>query len=148
VRWATRSGVHIDRAACAWLIRRFIDPQAQFVFVTDRAHLPAGVTGFDMRGVDLSHHTGGDGAVDCSFETILRRHDLADPVLWRIAAIVHEADLDDERYDAPEAPGLDVVLRGMSMVCDDARVIEVTGPIFDGLYEYHRRAMLLGREPA
>ena len=148
MRWATRSGVHIDRAACAWLIRRFIDPQAQFVFVADPAQTPGDATGFDMRGVDLSHHTGPDGAVDCSFETILRRHDLADPVLWRIAEIVHEADIDDERYDAPEAPGLDVVLRGMSMTCDDQRIIELTGPVFDGLYEYHRRAMLLGREPA
>ena len=64
---------------------------------------------FDMRGVDFGHHGG-----DCTFETILRRYDLADPVLWRIAEIVHEADLDDERYDAPEAPGLDVVLRGLS----------------------------------
>jgi len=148
MKWATRANIHIDRAACAWLIRRFIDPQAQFVFVTDPAYLPAGATGFDMRGVDLSHHTGRDGAVDCSFETILRRHDLADPVLWRIAQIVHEADLDDERFDAPEAPGLDVVLRGLSMICDDTRVLELTGPIFDGLYEYHRRATLLGREPA
>jgi hypothetical protein len=89
-----------------------------------------------------------DGAVDCSFETILRRHELSDPVLWRLAAIVHEADLDDERYDAPEAPGLDVVLRGLSMLCDDERILALTGPIFDGLYEYHHRALLLGREPA
>jgi hypothetical protein len=148
VNWATRAGVHIDRAACAWLIRRFLDPQAQFVFVDDPASTPADATAFDMRGVELSHHTGPDGAVDCSFETILRRHELADPVLWRIAAIVHEADLDDGRYDAAEAPGLDVVLRGLSMICDDPKVLELTGPIFDGLYEYHRRAMLLGREPA
>ena len=148
MRWATRAGIHIDRAACAWLIRRFVDPQAQFVFVADRGDVPADATGFDMRGVELSHHTSADGAVDCSFETILRRHDLSDPVLWRIAQIVHEADLDDERYDAPEAAGLDVVLRGLSMIGDDTRVLELTGPIFDGLYEYHRRAMLLGREPA
>jgi hypothetical protein len=148
VTWATRSGVHIDRAACAWLIRRFIDPAAEFVFVTDPADVPPDATSFDMRGVELTHHTHGDGTVDCTFETILRRHDLTDPVLWRIAEIVHEADLDDERYDAPEAPGLDVVLRGLSMVYDDDRMLEVTGPIFDGLYEYHHRAMLLGREPA
>jgi hypothetical protein len=148
VRWATRSGVRIDRAACAWLIRRLIDPDAEFVFVADPADVPPDATSFDMRGVELTHHACGDGAVDCTFETILRRHDLTDPVLWRLAAIVHEADLDDERYDAPEAPGLDVVLRGLSMVCDDDRVLEVTGPIFDGLYEYHHRAMLLGREPA
>jgi hypothetical protein len=148
VRWATRTGVHIDRAACAWLIRRFVDADAEFVFVTDPAHVPADATGFDMRGVELSHHAAADGAVDCSFETILRRHDLSDPVLWRVAQVVHEADLDDERYDAPEAPGLDVVLRGLSMLCDDVRILELTGPIFDGLYEYYRRGLLLGREPA
>jgi hypothetical protein len=143
MRWATRAGIHIDRAACAWLIRRCLDPDAEFVFVSDPADVPADATGFDMRGVDLGHH--GD---DCSFETILGRHDLTDPVLWRLAEIVHEADLDDERYDAPEARGLDVILRGLSMICDDARLLDLSGPIFDGLYEYHRRAILLGREPA
>jgi hypothetical protein len=143
MRWATRAGIHIDRAACAWLIRRHLDPDAVFVFVTDPAEVPTDATPFDMRGVELGHHGG-----DCSFETILRRHDLADPVLWKIAQVVHEADLDDERFDAPEAPGLDVVLRGLSMTCDDERVLALTGPIFDGLYEYFRRAVLLGREPA
>ena len=92
-----------------------------------------------MRGVEFGHHGG-----DCTFETMLRRHELNDPVLWRIAEIVHEADLDDERFDAPEAPGLDVVLRGLSMVCDDEQVLAVTGPMFDGLYEYFRRELLLG----
>ncbi|WP_218639416.1 chromate resistance protein ChrB domain-containing protein [Streptomyces sp. IMTB 2501] len=67
-------------------------------------------------------------------------------VQWKLAEIVHEADLDDERYDAPEAPGLDVVLRGLSMICDDDRILELTGPLFDGLYEYHRRATLIGRD--
>jgi hypothetical protein len=147
MRWATRAGVHIDRAACAWLIRRHIDPHAVFEFVDDPAAVPADATPFDVRGVDLGHHSVGE-AVDCTFETILRRHELTDPVLWKIAEIVHEADLDDERYDAPEAPGLDVVLRGLSMICDEQQTLELTGPVFDGLYEYHRRAMLLGREPA
>jgi len=143
MRWVTRAGVHIDRAACAWLIRRHVDPAAEFGFVTDPVEVPEGATPFDMRGVELSHHGG-----DCTFETILRRYDLADPVLWKIAEIIHEADLDDGRFDAPEAPGLDVLLRGLSMTCDDERVLELTGPLFDGLYEYHRRDMLLGREPA
>ncbi|WP_328828854.1 chromate resistance protein [Streptomyces sp. NBC_00252] len=143
MKWATRAGIHIDRAACSWLIRRHVDQDAEFVFVTDPAEVPVGATPFDMRGVDLGHHGG-----DCSFETILRRYDLSDPVLWKLAEIVHEADLDDERYDAPEAPGMDVVLRGLSMICDDERVLELTGPLFDGLYEYHRRATLTGRDPA
>jgi hypothetical protein len=143
MRWATRANIHIDRAACAWLLRRHVDPAAEFVFVSDPAEVPADATAFDMRGVELSHHGG-----DCSFETILRRYELTDPVLWRLAEIVHEADLDDERYDAPEAPGLDVLLRGLSMICDDPRILELTGPMFDGLYEYYRRATMLGREPA
>lgn len=142
MRWATRTGVHVDRAACAWLIRRFVDQGAEFVFVDDPDEVPPDATPFDMRGVDLSHH--GD---DCTFETILRRYDLEDPVLWDVARIVHEADLDDGRYDAPEGPGLDVVCRGLSMVCDDVQVLAVTGPVFDGLYEYYRRALLLGRPP-
>ena len=142
MRWATRAGVHIDRAACAWLIRRHIDDRAEFIFVADPAEVPDGATAFDIRGAVLSHH-----GPDCSFETILRRYELTDPVLWRIAQIVHEADLDDQKFDAPEAPGLDVALRGLSMVFADERVLELTGPLFDGLYEYCKRATLLGREP-
>ena len=143
MRWATRAGIHIDRAACAWLVRRFIDPDAEFLFVTDPDEVPADATGFDMRGVKLSHHGG-----DCSFETILRRYQLQDPVLWDLARIIHEADLADDRYDAPEAPGLDVVLRGLSMVATDQEVIAVAGRVFDGLYEHRRRALLLGKDPA
>ena len=143
MKWATRAGVHIDRAACAWLIRRHLDPEASCVFVDDPVQVPADATAFDMRGVELGHHGG-----DCSFETILRRYQLDDPVLWKLAELVHEADLDDERFDAPEARGLDVVLRGLSMTLDDPQVLEVSGHLFDGLYEYHRRGLLLGREPA
>jgi hypothetical protein len=143
VKWATRRHCHIDRAACAWLIRRFLDAEAEFVFVDDPDEVPADATAFDMRGVELSHHGG-----DCSFETFLRRYDLDDPVLWDMARIVHEADLDDERYDAPEAVGFDVALRGLSMVVDDDRLLELTEPLFDGLYEFRKRALMLGREPA
>ncbi|SDD51752.1 hypothetical protein SAMN05660690_4474 [Geodermatophilus telluris] len=143
MRWATRAGVHVDRAACAWLIRRFVDPGAEFVFVTDPADVPADATPFDMRGAALGHVGG-----DCSFETVLRVHGLDDPVLWRIGEIVHEADLDDGRFDAPEAPGLDVLLRGLSMTGDDEHTLAVSGPLFDGLYEFTRRRLLLGREPA
>ena len=142
MRWATRAGIHIDRAACIWLVRHFIDPDAEFVFVSDPADVPADATPFDMRGAELGHHEG-----DCSFETILRRHGITDAVLWRLAEVVHEADLDDERFQAPEARGLDVALRGLSMTCDDERILAVTEPLFDGLYEYYRRERRLGREP-
>jgi len=143
VRWATRAGVHIDRAACAWLIRQYVDRDAEFVFVTDPDEVPADATPFDMRRVALSHHHG-----DCTFETILRRYDLTDPVLWRIAEVVHEADLDDGRYDAPEAAGLDAVLRGLSMTGTDQQTLAVGEAIFAGLYEFYRRSLILGRDPA
>jgi len=143
MRWATRAHCHVDRAACAWLIRRFIDEEAAFLFVDDLVEVPDNATPFDMRGVELSHHGGA-----CSFEAFLRRYDLDDPVLWDIARIVHEADLADERYDAPEATGLDVLLRGLSLTVDDETMLELTGPLFDGLYEFKKRALLLGREPS
>jgi hypothetical protein len=98
---------------------------------------------FDMRGAELSHHDG-----DCSFETILRRYELDDPVLWAIGRIVHEADLEDDRFDAPEAPGLDALMRGLSMVREDQEVLALSAPLYDGLYEYLRRSALLGRDPA
>jgi hypothetical protein len=139
VRWATRAGIHIDRASSAWLIRRFIDEDAEFVFVSDVAEVPSDAIPFDMRGVQFGHH-----GQDCTFETLLRRHDIADPVLWRIAEIIHQADIEDDLFDAPEAAGLDVILRGLSMTVPDHTTLHVTGPIFNGLYEYYRRA-LLGR---
>jgi hypothetical protein len=143
MRWATRKNCHVDRAACGWLIRRFIDSDAEFVFVDDVAEVPDSVTPFDMRGVALGHHEGG-----CSFEAFLRTYELDDPVLWEIAKIVHEADLDDELYDAPEAAGLDVLLRGLSMTHDDVQLLALAAPLFDALYEFKKRAILLGREPS
>lgn len=143
MRWATRPGIHVDRTACAWLIRRFIDPEAEFSFVADIEDIPAGTTAFDMRGAELSHR-----GRDCTFETILRRYELDESALWDIARIVHEADLEDERFDAPEARGLDVLIRGLSMVCSDDEMLELTRRLYDGLYEYRRRATMLGRDPA
>jgi hypothetical protein len=143
VRWATRAGVHVDRTACAWLIRRFIDPDAEFVFVHDPDEIPEDATPFDMRGVELSHRAG-----RCTFETMLERYELVDPALADIARIVHEADLEDERFDAPEAPGLDVLLRGLSLVVDsDEHMLALTDPLYEGLYAFRRRAGMLGREP-
>jgi hypothetical protein len=137
MKWATRANCHVDRAACAWLIRRFIDPDAEFVFVDDPDDVPDDSTPFDMRGVELSHRGG-----DCSFETFLKHFELEDPVLEEIAKLVHEADLADERYDAPEAPGLDVLLRSLSLVADDDELLALSGRLFDGLYELRRRAVV------
>jgi hypothetical protein len=139
VKWATRRHCHIDRTACAWLIRRFVDPEATFVFVDDPDDIPPDATAFDVRGVELSHHGG-----DCSFETFLKAYDLEDPALDAIARIVHQADIGDERFDAPEAVGLDSVIRGLSLVVrDDDELLLVSAPLFEGLYELALRASAL-----
>ncbi|MHB8575489.1 MAG: chromate resistance protein ChrB domain-containing protein [Dehalococcoidia bacterium] len=134
MKWATRPGCHIDRAACAWLIRRYLDPGAEFVFVEDADDVRSDATPFDMRGVPLSHHNGG-----CSFEIFLDHYQLTDPVLRDIARIVHEADLADERYNAPEAPGLDVLLQGLALVRTDQDVLAISEALFDGLYAVRKQ---------
>jgi len=143
MKWATRRHCHVDRAACAWLIARFLDQDATFVFVDGADDVPADATAFDMRGADLSHR-----GADCSFETFLKTYDISDAALDDISRIVHEADIGDERFDAPEGPGLDVLIRGLSMTLDDDELLRVSNRLFDGLYEYRRRANELGRVPA
>ena len=128
MRWATRAGMHVDRTACAWLIRMYVDPSAEFVFVTDLDDLPDDATPFDIAGAQFSHHDG-----ECTFEVLLRHYELADPALAQLGRIVHEADVGDERYDAPEAPGLDAIIRGMGRNLDDAALLHASTQIYDGL---------------
>lgn len=136
--WATRSGCHVDRTACIWLIRRCIDSDAVFHFFRDPAEAPEGAELFDVVGARLSHH--GDA---CSFETFLEEYDLDDPVLREISEIVHDADLMDDRYGRPESDGLDAVIRGMQLALpDDEALTRHTDAIFDGLYAYLRRETL------
>ncbi len=129
MKWATRRGVHVDRAATAWLIRRMFDPAAEFLFVDDPEDVPNDATPFDMIGAELSHR--GDMV---TFETVLSDYGIEDPVMAEIGRIIHEADVADDLYDAPEAPGLDTVVRGLSMAEPDEAILEVTGRMFDGLY--------------
>lgn len=135
MKWATRAGVHVDRAASAWLIQRYIDPDAEFVFVDDPDDVPPDATPFDMLGVDLTHH--GD---QVTYETILDRYGLTDPVLHQLGQVIHQADIADDLYDAPEAPGLDATIRGLSITQADHDILTITDPLFDGLYAWlHRR---------
>jgi hypothetical protein len=138
VLWVTRPQPHIDRTACAWLIRRFIDPEATFAFAPDPESAKAlGGTPFDMRGVELGHHEGG-----CSFETMLRRYNLTDPALHEIAAMVHDADLDDDKFRSPESPGLDAIVRGLGLVTpDDPELLRFTHRVYDGLYAWVQRTL-------
>ncbi|HUP83955.1 MAG TPA: chromate resistance protein ChrB domain-containing protein [Candidatus Limnocylindria bacterium] len=129
MKWATRPRLHIDRTACAWLIVRFIDPDAEFVFLADPADVPADATAFDMPGVQFGHHNG-----NSSFEVLIQHHRIVRSGLERLAQIVHEADVEDERYDAPEAPGVNAVIRGLGeQITDDRKLIEATLPIYDAL---------------
>jgi hypothetical protein len=138
VRWATRRGCHVDRTACVWLIKRYLDSEAEFYFFGDPAEAPEGAELFDVAGARLSHH--GD---DCSFETFLKEYELEDPVLTQIAEIVHDADLMDEKYGRPESEGLDAIIRGMQLTLpDDEALIEHTDAVFDGLRTYLGREVL------
>lgn len=128
-RWATRPRPHVDRIASAWLIKRFIDPAAEFVFAA-ADEVPAGAIPFDMAGVEFGHQ--GD---DCTFETLLHRSGLRDRRLAAIAEIVHEADLRDGKFPRDEARGLDLVLRGLlAAIKDDHEALAQGLTLFDGLY--------------
>ena len=119
----------MDRIASAWLIKRFLDPAAEFVFAAPD-ELPAGAIPFDMAGVEFGHQ--GD---HCTFETLLHRSGLRDRRLAAIAEIVHEADLRDSKFPRDEARGLDLVLRGLlAAVKDDQEALAQGLTLFDGLY--------------
>ena len=129
MRWATRRHCHIDRAACAWLIRRFIDPEAEFVFAVP-ADFPPDAIPFDAPGVELSHQ-----GEDCTFETLVKRARLKDRRLVRLAEIVHEADLRDGKYPHEEARGIDVAVRALLAASpDDQQVLAQGMALFEGLY--------------
>lgn len=133
-KWITRKDIHIDRIASAWLIRRFIDLKAKFVFLaksTDK--IPNDTIPFDMYGAEFTHH--GD---DCTFETLIKVFGLKDPALQPIAEIVHDIDLKDNKYDRKEAEGLEQIVIGLSQkLRNDNKLLEKGIEIFDALYEYY-----------
>ncbi len=131
MKWVTWENVAVDRMACAWLIRRWIDPQAEFTFVPPGTEpLPEGAEPFDIPGVRLSHRRGRS-----SFSTFLREFNLPDPRLQRIARIVDEADVVMEAAVEPAAPGLDLICRGLRRTSpDDLTAIERGALIYDALY--------------
>jgi hypothetical protein len=134
-RWVTREHLHIDRLACIWLIKRFVDRRARFFFVADSEEAKGGVA-FDILGVDLTHH-----GEDCSFETMLKRFGLVDdPGLCGIAEVVHDIDLKDRKFSRKEAAGLDAIVTGLALFLkSDQRLAQQATGLFDGLYA------LLGR---
>lgn len=134
MKWATRAGCHIDRVASAWLIQRFIDAEAEWVLLDGQERCPEDAIPFDIPGARLSHHDG-----NCTYETILGAYALAEPALVTVGRIVHQADLEDDRYDAPEAAGIEAVIRGLALTHPDREVIAQGAVVFDGLYALKRR---------
>ena len=128
--WLTRPRPGIDRAGSAWLIRKLIDPKAKFVFAMEPTRHP-GALPFDMADVEFSHH--GD---DCTFETLVKRFGIADKSVLRIAEMVHDADLEDEKYRRPECIGINCVLKGWARTTpSDAELLARGIECFEGLYQ-------------
>jgi rhodanese-related sulfurtransferase len=139
MKWITRERVKVDRVACPWLIRKFIDPGAVFLFVpaekvTERAKEESAIP-FDVPGAELGHHSG-----RCSFEAIITKYNLADPALQLLAEIVHGADVQKDLYRRPEAPGLLAIAKGFSLLGlrDDHEILEREFIVYDALYAYCR----------
>ena len=131
MKWVTWENIGVDRMASAWLIKRFIDPQAEFLFIPAGAKpLPEGAEPFDIPGVRFSHHRG-----HCTFHSLIKEHRLKDPVLVRLAAIVDEADVIQEAAVEPAAPGLDLVCRALRRTSkDDKEAVERAVLLYDALY--------------
>ncbi|MHB8634525.1 MAG: chromate resistance protein ChrB domain-containing protein [Thermoplasmatota archaeon] len=129
MHWVTRARPHVDRTATAWLVRRFIDPQARFSFIAPGDEPPHGATPFDLPGVKYGHQGG-----LCTVEVALREHGLErDAGLRGVAALV--SDLDLRVGNHPDGPGVDAVLMGILLTeKDDQKVLEKTGLIWDALY--------------
>lgn len=125
--------MHVDRTACPWLIKRFIDPKAQFIFVPvkkiEEVVKKEKAIPYDVPSVELGHH--GDR---CSFDAIVEKYKLKDPIVLEVAKIVRAADT-DKMEAAPEAAGLDAVMTGISIVAkDDHEAIEKARPVYDAFY--------------
>ena len=141
MKWVTREHVHVDRVACPWLIKRFIDPEAEFKFVPwpGTELKPEDGIPFDIPGVELGHHDN-----KCSFETIIEKYNLKDdPALLELAKIVHSADIAADRDKVPEAAGLEAIASGaMYIVKDDYEALEKGFFIYDALYAYCQLKLL------
>lgn len=138
MKWITRSHVHVDRVACPWLITRFIDSEAEFLFVPksqiNQVSQETGAIPFDAPDVELGHHEG-----RCSFESIILKYDLRDAGLLRMAKIVHAADVTEDIDSDPLARGLEAIATGFSLrYPDDIENLEHQFEVYDSLYAWCR----------
>jgi len=136
MKWVTREGAKTDRVACPWLIKKFIDPQAEFLFVPkdqvlEVARREAGKS-FDCPGADYTHLER-----RCSFEVLMEDYRLRDPALQMLARVVHGADIPADVGIVPEAAGLQAVAHGFAAICpDDHRKLDLEFPVYDALYAW------------
>lgn len=147
MKWITRENAHVDRVACPWLIRKFVDPSAVFLFVpADQVTAMAaqeGATPYDVKGAELGHH-----GKECSFDAILKKYALtSDPALVLLARIVNGADTDNSLWNQPEAAGLKAVAEGFRELGyeDDHALNAAEWIVYDALYAYCRQMVQQGR---
>lgn len=142
MKWVTRERVKVDRVACPWLIRKFVDPDAEFLFVPPEQVMELsqrdGAIPFDVAGVELGHHAG-----KCSFESIVDKYKINDPAITLLSRIVHGADVSADLYGEPEAPGLKAIAEGFKLLGlkDDHEILAKQFIVYDALYEYCRRRL-------
>jgi hypothetical protein len=140
VKWVTRERVKVDRVACPWLIKEFVDPEAEFLFVPPDQVLAVAereeATPYDIPDVELGHHEG-----KCSFEAIVSKYAIEDPAIQLLAQIVHGADVTEDLYGRPEAPGLKAIAEGFQQMGlkDDHEILKLEFPLYDSLYVYCQR---------
>jgi hypothetical protein len=140
MRWITREHVKVDRVACPWLITKFVDADAEFLFIAaDKVVEIAereGAIPFDIPGVELGHHDG-----KSSFEAIVAKYQINDPAIHLLAQIVHGADVKEDLYGRPEAPGLKAIAEGFGYLGlkDDHEILQREFVVYDALYSYCRR---------
>jgi hypothetical protein len=137
MKWITREKVKVDRVACPWLIKKYIDQDAEFIFVPgdnikEMAEREQAIP-FDAPGVELGHHEG-----KCSFEAIIAKYGIKDPAVHLLAKIVHGADVKQDLYGRPEAPGLEAIAEGFRALNlkDDHEILEKEFIVYDALYAY------------
>jgi len=137
MKWITRERIKVDRVACPWLVKKFVDPQAEFLFVPadtvmDIAQKESAIP-FDVPGAEIGHHDG-----KCSFEVIVERYRIEDPAIRRLAKIVHGADVSEDLYQQPEAAGLKAIAEGFRhlQLKDDHEILAKEFIVYDALYAY------------
>jgi hypothetical protein len=147
MKWITRERVKVDRVACPWLIKKFADPKAEFLFVPAEKVMEVaaaeGAIPFDIPNVELGHH-----GKECSFEAIVKKYNLgSDPALVLLAKIVNGADTDNSLWNQPESAGLNAVAEGFRHLGwkDDQAILAAESIVYDALYAYCQEMIRRGK---